>query len=169
MTTPFRLGRRLSYQWWFAGITTAAGFGFYFLPIEKQTPELLISLLGSIAAFFHFLYAQHSANTERFVALFREFNARFDALNNDLNRIRNLPPTTFLDHSDRQLLFDYFNLCGEEYLYYRSGYLDNEVWSSWLRGMAYFASSEAIRNIWQKELEQGSYYNFNLSLLPISA
>ncbi len=169
MTTPFRLGRRQSYQWWFAGTAAAAGLGFYLLPAEKQTPELLISLLGSIAAFFHFLYAQHKSNTDRFVALFKEFNSRFDTLNDDLNRIRELSPNTLLEPKDKQRLYDYFNLCAEEYLYFKSGYVDAEVWSSWLRGMAHFASSDAIRQIWDKELQQGSYYGFKLSLLPAAA
>lgn len=169
MSTPFRLGRRQSYQWWFAGTEAAAGLCFYLLPIVKQTPELLISLLGSIAAFFHFLYAQHSSNTERFVALFKEFNARYDALNDDLNRIRKLPATPLIESKDEQRLYDYFNLCAEEYLYFKGGYIDAEVWASWLRGMANFASSDVIRTIWSLELEQGSYYGFKLSLLPAAA
>ena len=168
MPTPFRLGRRQSYQWWFAGTAAAAGLCFYLLPTERQTPELLISLLGSIAAFFHFLYGQHTSNTERFVALFKEFNTRFDALNDDLNRIRELPANVLKESRDEQRLYDYFNLCAEEYLYYKAGYIDDEVWSSWLRGMAYFASRDAIRTIWERELQQGSYYGFKLSLLPSS-
>ncbi len=169
MTTPFRIGRRQSYQWWFAGTAAAAGLGFYLLPVEKQTPELLISLLGSIAAFFHFLYAQHSSNTERFVALFKDFNARYDAINDDLNRIRELPGTALMEAKDKQRLYDYFNLCAEEFLYFKGGYIDAEVWASWLRGMAYFASSDTIRTIWSRELEQGSYYGFKLSLLHAAA
>ena len=125
--------------------------------------------MGSIAAFFHFLYAQHKSNTDRFVALFKKFNSRFDTLNDDLNRIRELSPNTLLEPKDKQRLYDYFNLCAEEYLYFKSGYVDAEVWSSWLRGMAHFASSDAIRQIWDKELQQGSYYGFKLSLLPAAA
>ena len=169
MRTPFRLGRRQSYPWWFVGLIAVAGAVFYCLPAAKQTPELLLSLLGSIAAFFHFLYAQHNTNTERFVGLFKEFNARYDALNDDLNRIRELPADALKEPKDQQRLFDYFNLCAEEYLYFKAGYIDEDVWSSWLSGMGYFAANDAIRAIWGRELQQGSYYGFNLSLLPAAA
>jgi hypothetical protein len=165
MRTPFRLGRRQSYPWWFGAALVAAGAGFYLLPDEKQTPELLLSLLGSIAALFHFLYAQHNANTDRFVALFREFNARFDSLNDPLNRIRTTAAHPITEPKDLQTLYDYFNLCGEEYLYFKAGYIDKEVWDSWARGMAYFAEHKSIRAAWDQELKQGSYYGFSLKML----
>ena len=129
----------------------------------------MVSLLGSIAAFFHFLYAQHNTNTEKFVGLFKDFNARFDSLNENLNRIRALPPNALNEPKDEQFLYDYFNLCAEEYLYFRAGYIDQEVWESWLRGMSYFASNDAIHSIWARELQQGAYYGFKLSLLPAGA
>jgi hypothetical protein len=66
---------------------------------------------------------------------------------------------------DKQLLYDYFNLCAEEYLYFKSGYVDAEVWQSWLRGMKLFASNPEIRRLWQEELESGSYYGFTLALI----
>ena len=169
MRTPFRLGRRQSYPWWFAASATIAASVFYLLPPVKQTPELLLSLLGAIAAFFHFLYAQHNTNTERFVSLFKDFNARYDKLNDDLNRIHALPPGAIEAPQDIQHLCDYFNLCAEEYLYFKAGYIDAEVWSSWLKGMGYFAASNSICALWSSELDQGSYYDFKLSLLPTPA
>jgi len=169
MQTSFRLGRRQFYPWWFLSAIALAGAAFYLLPANKQTPELLISLLGSIAAFFHFLYAQHNTNTERFIVLFKEFNARFELLNDELNRIRNLPADKLQESRNLQSLCDYFNLCAEEYWYFKDGYIDEEVWLSWLRGMSYFAESEVIRSIWSWELQQGSYYGFSLSLLPTAA
>lgn len=72
----------------------------------------------------------------------------------------------YLALADKQVLFDYFNLCAEEYLYYKTGFIDEEVWASWLRGMGAFAKVEHIRSLWQAELEAGSYYGFTLDLLP---
>jgi hypothetical protein len=148
------------------GLIFIVCIGFYYLPLTKRTPELLLSLVGSIAAFFHFLYVQHNSNTERFIKLFNEFNVRFDSLNDEINRIRSLPAGTLIDPQDHQRLYDYFNLCAEEYLYFKSGYIDKEVWSYWCLGMSYFAENEAIRVVWIRELEQGSYYGFTLALLP---
>ncbi|MBL8377737.1 MAG: hypothetical protein JNM79_07715 [Burkholderiales bacterium] len=94
---------------------------------------------------------------------------RFDTLNDVLNRIRNLPANALIEPKDKQRLYDYFNLCAEEYLYFRAGYIDAEVWTSWLCGMAHFASSDAVRSIWDQELQLGSYYGFTLSLMPAEA
>ena len=162
---PFSLGRKRSYPLWFAFALLFAGSGFYLLAPIRQTPELLLSLFGGISAFFHFLYSQHNTSTDRFVGLFKEFNARYDRLNDDLNRIYSNLGGAITDPIDRQRLYDYFNLCAEEYLYFKSGYIDQEVWVSWLRGMDYFSRNKDIKAIWERELENGSYYGFKLSLL----
>lgn len=167
MNSSFQLSKKQSYPCWFVGAIFVVGIVFYYyLPETKQTSELLLSLVGSVAALFHFLYLQHNSNTERFIKLFNEFNVRFDGLNDDLNRIQSLPAGMLTDPKDRQRLYDYFNLCAEEYLYFKSGYIDKEVWSYWCLGMSYFAANEAIHDVWVRELEQGSYYGFKLALLP---
>lgn len=166
MRSAFTLIRRNGYPWWFAAALAVALVAFWLLPTALQSKELLLSLVGGVAAFFHFLYSQHNHNTERFIELFREFNARYDTLNNKLNDLvllRADEPIVKPEHL--HTLYDYFNLCAEEYLYFRAGYIDSEVWRSWVRGMAYFAANSEIRRVWQRELEQGSYYGFNLKLL----
>lgn len=67
-----------------------------------------------------------------------------------------------LSFSDRQVLFDYFNLCAEEYLYHKSGFIDSDVWTSWIHGMRVFAAAPRIRSLWEAELNAGSYYGFTL-------
>lgn len=69
---------------------------------------------------------------------------------------------------DTLLLYDYFNLCAEEYFYYKSGYIDIDVWQSWVEGMKYYASNPEIRRIWLSELQSGSYYGFPPNLLNVS-
>jgi hypothetical protein len=132
---------------------------------ERFAPEFLLSITGAIAALVHFLYAQHNHNTERFIGLFRDFTARYDRLNNRLNAMILRDGVTLLSGEDKLLLYDYFNLCAEEYLYFKSGYIDIEVWQAWLRGMGYFASNSEIRRLWQGELDSDSYYGFSLALI----
>lgn len=169
MHPPFSLRRRSSYPWWFAGIAAAAIVGFLVLPEHLQSAQLLLSVIGGIAAFFHFLYSQHNNNTDRFIKLFQDFNARFDKLNDQLNTILLSSKVPIAEKQDLQTLYDYFNLCGEEYLYFKSGYIDQDVWQSWLAGMRYFAANSEVRRIWQRELDQGSYYGFTLNLLETAA
>jgi hypothetical protein len=111
------------------------------------------------------LYSQHNQNTERFIDLFRDFNAQYDGLNNRLNALLLRDGNLVLTAEDEQLLYDYYNLCAEEFLYFKSGYIDTEVWQSWLRGMKYFASNAQVRRLWRKELESGSYYGFPMALI----
>jgi hypothetical protein len=167
MRLPFKLRRRQSYPWWFAAVAAFLGGLFLLLPTNLQTAELLLAVIGAAAAFFHFLYGQHNFNTERFVELFAQFNARFDDLNDDLNRIRDEHADTPLAPKDMQVLYDYFNLCGEEYLYFKAGFIDGSVWRSWLNGMSHFAAGERIQRVWASELKQDSYYGFSLDLLDL--
>lgn len=158
--------QRNGYPWWFAGALLIVVVTFCLLPATFQSKELLLSVVGGVAAFFHFLYAQHNHNTERFIGLFREFNARYDSLNSEMNELASLPSGEIIFKPEQiQTLYDYFNLCAEEYLYFRAGYVDLDVWCSWSTGMAYFAACPEIRRIWQHELEHGSYYGFKLKLI----
>jgi len=51
-------------------------------------------------------------------------------LNEELNRMAREDPTAPLTSDNLDCLFDYFNLCGEEFLFYRKGYIYPEVWQS---------------------------------------
>lgn len=169
MRSSFALVRRNGYPWWFGAALLVALGAFWLLPSALQSKELLLSVVGGVAAFFHFLYSQHNNNTERFIELFREFNTRYDTLNNKLNELVASRGEPIVDPEQIRTLNDYFNLCAEEYFYFRAGYIDSEVWQSWLRGMGYFAANPEIRRIWQRELEQGSYYGFSLALVEAAA
>jgi hypothetical protein len=66
-----------------------------------------------------FLYSQHLQETRLFTELFQTFNERYDRLNHSLNEIAG-SARVGLSADSQQLLMDYFNLCAEEYLYFRS-------------------------------------------------
>lgn len=162
MLTQFRLRQRNNYPWIFGTFVIVAGLILIFQP-TILSPEFALSITAAVAAFVHFLYSQHNHNTEQFISLFREFNARYDRLNDRLNALALKEGSLLLEAEDKQLLYDYFNLCAEEYLYFKSGYIDAQVWRSWLNGMKYFAANPEVRRLWQEELESGSYYGFSLS------
>lgn len=168
MRRLFSLRQRNYYPWLFLGLVIIAnGVLYRFLPL-KASPELFLSVTGSVAALVHFFYSQYNHSTDRFIELFKDFNARYDHLNNKLNALVAKDGGLVLTPDDTLLLFDYFNLCAEEYLYFKSGYIDIDVWQSWLNGMRYFASNPEIRRIWLSELQSGSYYGFPPSLLSAS-
>jgi len=123
-------------------------------------PGLLVSAIGGVAGFTYFIYRQHLDETKLFKELFGEFNARYDALNDDLNVILFGPAMGALSANEQERLFSYFNLCAEEYFFYKAGYIDRRVWESWHRGMKVFFKHPRIRALWEQDCKADSYYGF---------
>lgn len=127
--------------------------------------EALIGLIGSWSGLGYFLYSRHLERTRFFKDLFTQFNERYDELNGPLDDIRRGDSRDELTDEERRMLVDYFNLCAEEYFFYRTGYVDSLVWQSWIRGMRDWAKVAKIRRLWAAELTGDSYYGFSLELL----
>ena len=98
-----------------------------------------------------------------FRELFTDFNRRYDVMNDFLNEIIMLPAQIELSPSDKRKHYDYFNLCAEEFYFYRSGYIPEQVWDSWRRGIQIFLQTPAILDLFRSELETESYYGFALA------
>lgn len=121
--------------------------------------KLFLPVMGGAFSLVYVIEKQQLEEAKLFKELFVQFNERYDELNEDLNRIK---ANGQISPNDRDTLNDYFNLCGEEYLFYRQGYIYPEVWKSWVLGMKMFYDSEAIRPIWLGELKSGSYYGLDV-------
>ncbi len=82
-------------------------------------PALGAAAVG-VVTFAFGVQKQQLEELRLFKELFEGFNARFDGLNEKLNRIHfdQQPPEKPFSEDERDLLFDYFNLCGEEFLYF---------------------------------------------------
>jgi hypothetical protein len=158
------LALKLQYRRWFPfiflGSFVAVVALWNRLPVEHR-PNLVLSIIGAIATFSYFLYRQHLSETKLFKELFVEFNARYDKLNNGLNKIVDGSKQGELSENERELLFSYFNLCAEEYLFYTAGYIDEFVWQSWCRGMNHFFGHPRVRHLWDADCMTDSYYGFH--------
>jgi hypothetical protein len=64
----------------------------------------LVPAIGGVTGFTYFLYRQHLDEAKLFKELFAEFNARYDALNNDLNTILFGPPEGSLSADEKEHL-----------------------------------------------------------------
>src|SRR5690606_31494691 len=95
--------------------------------------------------------------------LFHKFNSKYDGLNEKLDEI--IHSETALTVEQKRVLVDYFNLCAEEYMFYKSGHIDTDVWKSWSAGMRYYYSNSKIGEFWRQELETNSYYGLSVSVL----
>ncbi len=165
MNKSFSLKMRSYYPWLFIALLIIFNLIGFIVLSSRFNADVCLSIIGAVAAFIHFLYSQHNKNTDIFITLFRDFNLRYDLLNNRLNKLFNKDTNTLFSQEERNLLFDYFNLCAEEYLFFEAGYIDKDVWNSWLNGMRFFASNKQILDLWQGELKTNSYYGFSLSFI----
>ena len=125
-------------------------------------PTFTIALTGTIISLFFFVQKQALEETWLLKELFESFNARYDEMNKDLAEIAAPYNHEELSPTEKTVLVDYFNLCAEEYLYFRRGYLPPEVWESWSRGMSFYWKNDRIQPFWEYELKTGSYYGFRL-------
>jgi len=127
--------------------------------------EIVVTALGGIFSSAYFVQKQKLEELRLFKELFTEFNHRYDQMNEKLNKILQGTQNEKLTEQEINYLYDYFNLCGEEYLYYKQGYILPEVWESWKNGMRTFSKNNRIRELWEDELKENSYYCFKLNLL----
>jgi hypothetical protein len=160
----FHLRNRRWYPWLFLALCLIGGpVTYYSLPAGRGV-EGLLPAFGVVGGVVGFLYSQHLQQSRLFKELFTEFNGRYDRLNQTLNEVRDRPSGALLNPEDRKVLYDYFNLCAEEFLFFRAGYIDKDVWRSWCNGMSQFSEDPEIRELWDAELKSSSYYGFTLSV-----
>jgi hypothetical protein len=108
--------------------------------INLQDWKGWLAIIGVPFSFLLTIQKQKNEELELFRKLFTEFNARYDSLHERLNTIATNPENAGLTSDEKDVLFKYFNLCGEEYLFFIQGYLYPEVWRAWYNGMNGFRS-----------------------------
>jgi len=132
-----------------------AGFAVIFMLDLGDKPTLTGALIAGVLGFCYFIQQQRVVETHLFKDLFTEFNRRYDELNDDLSRIKTGGSA---GAEDNHLIIDYLNLCAEEYLFFREGYIHRDVWRAWCLGMLEYLNTDPFLTITRKELVSGSYY-----------
>jgi hypothetical protein len=120
----------------------------------------LLTTVGGLLSAAFVLQKQYLDELRLFHELFKDFNSRYAKLNDALLNIMNAEKLEE-DH-ELQAVIDYFNLCAEEYWWYRAGYIPHEVWRSWCRGMLQYIDNQPIKEHWEQEVTQDSYYGLTL-------
>jgi len=126
--------------------------------------KILLTLIGGLFSFFFFIQKQELDEAKFINELLIKFNQRYDGMNEKLNAIvkANKADQDF-DDNEIFTLYDYFNLCGEEFLFYQRGYIYPEVWRSWVAGMKFYHDDKRIQRLWAEELSSQSYYGLDIS------
>jgi len=133
--------------------------------------SIILGLVGIGITIYYAFHSKKMAHDQMMKELFKDFNARYDKLNNNLVRLdKNKPSLDDLKkYSDEdydvyhQTIIDFFNLCAEEfYWYHHKKRIDQLVWNSWHKGMNYWYNNiPAIHELWDIEIQNGgqtSYY-----------
>jgi len=100
--------------------------------------------------------------------LFTEFNKRYNDLNDNLNLLGSSSIDDFskwFSDEDRikikATIYDFFNLCSEEYYWKKEGRIPQKVWNSWYKGMNdIYNRSELISKMWDDECENEGYKSY---------
>jgi hypothetical protein len=149
-------------RWWgvFA-VALLGGAAAYALVPPLRIQELAFAWVAGWWTFTHFQH-QHTLEKSRFFFdLFKQFNDRYNKLNDDLQRIA--AGEGILSSAERARIVDYFNLCAEEFLFYQRGYVPEDVYRAWRNGMNWYASKERFVKVWREECATDSYYGFEFS------
>jgi hypothetical protein len=158
--------KHLIFQYY--GIVALFGFlgaalWFFRGPKGKDELTLFVTIVGGLASAIFFIQKQKLEELQLFKELFVDFNCRYDELNEDLNKIVSSKEKVDLTSDEKNKLNDYFNLCAEEFLFYRRGYIYLEVWTAWHNGMKYFLEKDKrIADYWEKEKQTESYYGLEI-------
>jgi predicted NAD/FAD-binding protein len=147
------------HYWWLLAVAIA-GAVTTLLALHEPLPTVA-TVVGAILSVAYFIQKQKLEEMRLFRELFKECNARYDAMNDDLASIAEMGEAE-LSHKDRLKVIDYLNLCGEEYLYFKRGYIEPSVWQAWNNGMKAIVAAPAIQRVWQVEKRTGSYYDLPL-------
>lgn len=131
-----------------------------FLALREQVATIATAI-GALLSLAYFLQKQKLEEMRLFRDIFKECNARYDAMNESLTTIAERP-TGSLNSQEMAQVIDYLNLCGEEFLYFKRGYVEPSVWQAWHNGMKAIVATPNIRSVWEREKKTSSYYDLPL-------
>jgi hypothetical protein len=148
---------------WIAFVVTVASVVVVVKSGAQDRGSLIASTLAATLTFCYFVQKQKLDELKLFNDLFIAFNKRYNEMNAKLEEIyqgKEVGETEL-----KQGLVGYFNLCGEEYLFFDEGYIHPKAWQSWCAGMLYYLQDERIRQFWNQEAKLGSYYGLTYNVI----
>ncbi len=139
--------------------------GILSMTIYPKSTEILATILATGISISIGLRQYKIENDKLFKDLFKEFNDKYDkTFNNELNKIvKKIEDDNdyVITSNEDALIIDYINFSAEEFMWYRKGRIDNDVWKSWFSGILYFLRKPKFKDIVEREsMQKDSYYGF---------
>jgi hypothetical protein len=156
-----------SYYGWLVLLFGLSSMALIYCSEIDSKENVILSVLGALLGFCYFVQKQKLEEMKLFIELFEKFNGKYAELNQDIQNIvdSKKPP----DHEGRDTLIDYFNLCAEEYLYFKEGFILPSAWTCWCRGMGVWLSYDNIRSVWNEEAGSDSFYGLTTEIIDRDA
>jgi hypothetical protein len=167
MNHPVRAFLFRHYPWLILAVLAVALPAVAYLSKPDNITANVATVLGGAAGVVFFVQKQKIEELQIFERLFTTFNQRYATLNEGLQAI--VAGTASDDARSRDCLNDYFNLCAEEYLFYREGRILPDVWAAWCRGMLFYLQCPRIRTQWDTEAATGSHYGLTFEVIEAGA
>jgi hypothetical protein len=157
-----------AHYWW---ITPLLAIVSAVVVVQYSRPDNvsgnLIALCTVALGIIYFVQKQRADDLQLFERLFSQFNTRYAAMH------ERLQPVASGDVGDvgrdREVLDAYFNLCAEEYLFFRQGRILPTVWQAWCRGMLDYLKQDRFRAYWEREQCKGSHYGLTEKVIRAGA
>jgi len=135
------------------------------IEIVKAFGPVFLAVVGLYIS-YKFSKSNECINNEKLEReLFKEFNLRFDILNGPLMELKLTDNLEQLKSNSKlhKVVIDYFNLCAEEYFWFRKKRISKEIWMSWNAGMKfYFRTYPFLQELWKEEIDNEGYKSYYL-------
>lgn len=155
------------HYWWITVVLVPLLIVLLITLVADRFYDLLVPCVGAAFSIIFFTQKQKLEEIKLFNDLFTIFNERYDNLNGNISDIK------AKDITDRKkinkTLDDYFNLCAEEYLFYKEGRILHSVWGAWCRGMQEHLKDDTIKEYWDEAQKEPSYYGLTTQFIDKGA
>lgn len=153
------------------------------LDFIQNNPTAITGLMAALIAFFYQRRQGYMENQKFRRELFFRYNEAYNELNDDLESLEKIEYESQItqdfdgekslydiwnkfDHTPEnkarvKKIFDYINLCSEEYYWYKKDFVDKDVWKCWHKGMNSWYKNLVILQvvIKREKTKKASYYN----------
>lgn len=140
--------------------------------ISIYEKEIFLGLIASIATLYLGVIKYKIESDKFSLELFKSFNDRYNDKLNDIFNMENETVkdknSTLFSSKDKCAIIDYFNLCAEEYYWYKKSRISKEVWAAWKIGITENLNKEGVYQIYASEIKKyaGSFYGFEKEFPP---
>lgn len=139
-------------------LSIVSGIIFYFI---TKNSEISIAILATGIS-ISFGFRQYKIeNDNMFKDLFKDFNSRYDDnLNEIFNSFRFDNKMETFKEEEAKKVINYFNLCAEEFFWFKKKRIPTEIWDAWLVGIKSNLEIKEVNDLFISEINKfrKSYY-----------